>query len=164
MNATRTLTTCRAAKHMNGESVSRGDIGEAKFDVIAMSLGYVVSSPKNKDSPYDHILDNGDDLFRIQTKTSETVKETKAFGPSYFFSLGHSVDGEHNTPYAVGSFHYWVLHVADYDAWWVIPFTKLRGLRGVRMHPAPEHDEFREYRSAWHLFGRPDRALHIYRA
>lgn len=51
----------------------QGNIGEAAAILHFTKLGYVVSKPLYENSPYDLIVDDSGNIYRIQVKTTKNV-------------------------------------------------------------------------------------------
>ena len=58
-------------------TVSIGDIGEAMAIADFTKAGFVVSAPLSNNARYDLIIDNGEKIYRVQVKTTESVKDEK---------------------------------------------------------------------------------------
>lgn len=58
-------------------TVSIGDIGEAMAIADFTKAGFVVSAPLSNNARYDLIVDNGQKIYRVQVKTTESIKDDK---------------------------------------------------------------------------------------
>ena len=58
-------------------TVGIGDIGEAMAIVEFTQCGFVVSKPLSNNARYDLIVDKNNSLYRVQVKTTQSVKDGK---------------------------------------------------------------------------------------
>lgn len=58
-------------------TVGIGDIGEAMAIADFTKAGFVVSTPLSNNARYDLIIDNGQKIYRVQVKTTESIKDDK---------------------------------------------------------------------------------------
>ena len=56
---------------------TQGDNAELRFMLLSQELGYIISKPFGDNSKYDLIIDNGNDLEKIQIK-STSRKDTSS--------------------------------------------------------------------------------------
>ncbi len=122
-----------------------GDVTELAFAHRATELGFAVAKPYGDALRYDFILDAGGNLWRIQVKTTCTLR-----GRRYVVDLT-----KHGyRPYEADLV---AAHVVQSDAWYIIPVHALsaRPYIFLARDPAPSGDPYEKYREAWEQLWQP---------
>ena len=106
----------------------RGELGEIAFLQRASEKGLRVSRPFGDSDPYDFIVDNGNQRWRVQVKVTDT-RHSKG---SYSVKAGRRTyvkDGEEAifSPYLASEIDFLALHFAPDDMWFIIPIEALEG-------------------------------------
>jgi PD-(D/E)XK nuclease superfamily protein len=123
-----------------------GERSEAAFLHRASGLGFGVAKPWGDSLRYDFILDNGERLWRIQIKCTESIRaqayETRA---TYTTGKGRAV-------YTARDIDFLVVHVVPLDVWYVVPVAQCTPHPMLRFYPHREAKKMRleKYREAWH--------------
>jgi hypothetical protein len=123
-----------------------GERSEAAFLHRASGLGFGVAKPWGDSLRYDFILDNGERLWRIQIKCTESIRaqayETRA---TYTTGKGRAV-------YTARDIDFLVVHVVPLDVWYVVPVAECTPHPMLRFYPHRQAKKMRleKYREAWH--------------
>ncbi|MGA9979514.1 MAG: group I intron-associated PD-(D/E)XK endonuclease [Candidatus Sulfotelmatobacter sp.] len=123
-----------------------GERSEAAFLHRASGLGFGVAKPWGDSLRYDFILDNGERLWRIQIKCTESLRaqayETRA---TYTTGKGRAV-------YTARDIDFLVVHVVPLDVWYVVPVAQCTPQPMLRFYPHRQAKKMRleKYREAWH--------------
>jgi hypothetical protein len=129
-----------------------GERSEAAFLHKAASLGFGVAKPWGDSLRYDFILDNGQRLWRVQVKSTESIRaqayETRA---TYTTGKGRAV-------YTRADIDFLVAHVAPLDVWYILPVEVCTPAPMLRFYPHRTAKKMRlePYREAWHLLQSSD--------
>lgn len=120
-------------------SKALGLISEMRFELAATLKGFIVSSPPADNAPYDFILDNGRDLYRIQ------VKSTRDKDPlnRYHFNLK---TGNQDLAYNEDQVHFFALYIVSTDTFYIIPRSLLNGHKTVKIF---DNGKFEDYKEDW---------------
>ena len=112
----------------------QGDTAELKFMLINQELGYIISKPFGDNSKYDLIVDTGDELQRIQIK-STSRKDTSSGMDCYncLVCSGRKVKQK----YSDSDIDYVVIYVIPEDTWYKIPINEING-KTVKLYPHRE--------------------------
>jgi hypothetical protein len=103
-----------------------GCTGETLFAFRAMEEGFVVSQPMGDKSPYDFLIDNGEDILKVQVKSSRwNENEGTQKSPKYEFTLKHS---KRNTTYESHDFDFFGLVVIPRRIIWIVPQKAIDGV------------------------------------
>ncbi len=122
---------------------TKGEWVEMVFMVKAASLGLGVSQPFGDSQPYDMI---------VTTRSGRTVRvQLKSawgkVGARYNVRMWR-----HGEAYRRGELDYFVVYIPPEDAWYVIPFGKIRRVMlRLYAHRRKSRGEYEKYRNAWHL-------------
>jgi hypothetical protein len=103
-----------------------GCTGETLFAFRAMEEGFVVSQPMGDKSPYDFLIDNGEDILKVQVKSSRwNENEGTQKSPKYEFTLKHS---KRNTTYESHDVDFFGLVVIPRRIIWIVPQKAIDGV------------------------------------
>ena len=103
-----------------------GCTGETLFAFRAMEEGFVVSQPMGDKSPYDFLIDNGEDILKVQVKSSRwNENEGTQKSPKYEFTLKHS---KRNTTYESHDVDFFGLVVIPHRIIWIVPQKAIDGV------------------------------------
>jgi hypothetical protein len=131
-----------------------GERSEAAFLNRAAGLGFGVAKPWGDSLRYDFILDNGQRLWRVQVKATESIRaqayETRA---TYTVGKGRAV-------YTRDDVDFLAAHVVPLDIWYIIPVEVCTPAPMLRFYPHRTAKKMRlePYREAWHLLQSSDSA------
>ncbi len=123
-----------------------GERSEAAFLDRAIQRNFGVAKPWGDSRRYDFILDNGQRLFRIQVKCTESIRarayETRA---TYTTGKGRAV-------YTKKDIDFIAAHVVPLDIWYIIPVEVCTPAPMLRFYPHRKAKKMRlePYREAWH--------------
>ena len=115
-----------------------------------MEEGLVVSQPMGDNSPYDFLVDNGEDILKVQIKSSmwnehEGTQKT----PKYGFTLKHS---KQNTTYESHDVDFFGLVVIPLRSVWIVPQKAIDGITKVNVWPSGNSSgAMAAYREQWIL-------------
>jgi hypothetical protein len=122
-----------------------GERSEAAFLHRASALGFGVAKPWGDSLRYDFILDNGERLWRIQIKCTESIRaqayETRA---TYSIGKGRAVYTTHDTDFIAA-------HIVPLDIWYILPVEVCTPQPMLRFYPHRQAKKMRleKYRELW---------------
>jgi len=125
-----------------------GLMAELKFQVLAISKGLKVSAPVSPASRYDFIIDNGDDLLKVQVKSTKSKKKRKNT-LSYEAQL---TGGDKVTKYTEKEVDIFCIYLEELDIWYVLPSKKVAGIQYINLFPNSEESKYDVYKDGWDLF------------
>lgn len=119
-----------------------GAITVLEFAAECMRRGATVSQPIGDDSPYDLVIDNGHEMFRIQVRTA--WKHSDGSGKYYISTCARTPavskkSGKASSvakPFKVGDFDFFASKAGDY--WYVIDVRQQMPTSGVCVWPDRE--------------------------
>jgi hypothetical protein len=122
----------------------RGELAELQFALAAVRQGFDLAKPLGDSQPYDFIV-RGRCLWRVQVRSRHVRND---FG--YRVGLAH---GFNKRCYEDDAFDFLAVYLAPSDAWYIIPFEKVRGVKAFALYPETKNSRarFANYRDAWHL-------------
>jgi len=105
----------------------RGELGEIAFLHRASQEGLRVSRPFGDSEPYDFIVDNGEQRWRVQVKVTDTRHSKNSYsvkaGRRGYAKKGEAVF----SPYRPSEIDFLVLHFAPDNLWFILPIDALKG-------------------------------------
>jgi hypothetical protein len=122
-----------------------GERSEAAFLHRASALGFGVAKPWGDSLRYDFILDNGERLWRIQIKCTESIRaqayETRA---TYTIGKTRAVYTTHDTDFIAA-------HIVPLDIWYILPVEVCTPAPMLRFYPHRQAKKMRleKYRELW---------------
>jgi hypothetical protein len=122
-----------------------GERSEAAFLHRASTLGFGVAKPWGDSLRYDFILDNGERLWRIQIKCTESIRaqayETRA---TYSIGKGRAVYTNCDTDFIAA-------HIVPLDIWYILPVAVCSPQPMLRFYPHRQAKKMRleKYRELW---------------
>jgi PD-(D/E)XK endonuclease len=129
-----------------------GDLGESAFLHKATSLGFMVARPWRNIYCYDFIVEGGRNLWRVQVKTTTSMKNGL-----YKINLSR-IDNRVSRPYAESEIDFVAAYVMPEETWYLLPVREAVRHDGIGFRPKgfPRLDIWAHYREAWHLLRQPD--------
>lgn len=112
----------------------QGDNAELRFMLLNQELGYVVSKPFGDNSKYDLIVDTGDELQRVQVK-STSRKDTSSGADCYNCLVCSGVKSK--IKYSEKDIDYIAIYVIPENTWYKIPIQVING-KTVKLYPHRE--------------------------
>jgi PD-(D/E)XK endonuclease len=127
-----------------------GEAAEAAFLAKATSLGFGVAKTRGDSERYDFILDSGQNLWRIQVKSSRRFD-----GSRYIVKLKGAA------AYTAKEIDFIVVYIVPENLWYVIPISVAasRGQMYVSPH-GTRHFRHEKYREAWCQMACPRNETH----
>lgn len=127
---------------MQHQNAIIGDESELRFMAQAVARGLIVSKPFNESSPYDCIVDNGDERHRVQVKGTASHHST---APNRF-------DVGIGTGYSTQKTDFVAIHIQPLDVWYIIPVADINGITKITLRPQADNiSRFSQYEEAWYL-------------
>lgn len=128
-----------------------GVTGELLFAYRAMEEGLTVAQPLGDNSPYDFLVDNGEDILKVQIKSSEWNEHGNKPHKSakYGFTLKHS---KQDKTYESHDVDFFGLVVIPLRSIWIVPQKAVDGIRKVGVWPMGNSSgAMADYREQWIL-------------
>ena len=110
-----------------------------------------MAQPLGDNSPYDFLVDNGEDILKIQIKSSEwNEHENKPQkSPKYGFTLKHS---KQDKTYEAHDVDFFGLVVIPLRSIWIVPQKAIDGITKVNVYPIGNSSgAMADYREQWIL-------------
>jgi PD-(D/E)XK endonuclease len=129
-------------------SKQRGELAELAFMHKAAGLGFGVAKPWGDSQQYDFILSRGQQLWRVQ------VKSTWGVGGRGYQVNAHRKSGRQQIAYTSKEIDVLVAYIVPQAAWYVIPAEAVQGITILYLYPCGacrSPGRFEKYREAWHL-------------
>lgn len=122
----------------------QGDTTELRFMLLNNELGYIVSKPFGDNAKYDLIVDTGDELQRVQVKSTKR-KETSSGMDCYNCLVCSGSDSKQQ--YSDRDIDYIAIYVIPENAWYKIPVKEING-KTVKLYPhrKSQRDTYEKYR------------------
>jgi len=137
--ARRLATTCKR----------QGELSELAFVHKAASQGFGVARPYGDNERYDFIVDSGQRLWRVQVKSTASLRH----GMYRIAAIRH-LCGQTVT-YQASEVDFLAAHVIPEDAWFVLPIRAIGTRTVLTLSPSasvpPRPRLWDAYREAWHL-------------
>ncbi|MEE3282861.1 MAG: group I intron-associated PD-(D/E)XK endonuclease [Pseudomonadota bacterium] len=128
-----------------------GVTGELLFAYRAMEEGLTVAQPLGDNSPYDFLVDNGEDILKVQIKSSESNEhENKPHkSAKYGFTLKHS---KQDKIYEAHDVDFFGLVVIPLRSIWIVPQKAIDRITKVNVYPIGNSSGYMaDYREQWIL-------------
>jgi hypothetical protein len=142
----------KAAREGGRARGRQGELGEIAFMHKAASLGFALALPYGHLRRYDFIVDSGSNLWRVQVKTTTSMRDGL-----YKVSASRS-DNRVSRPYTESEIDFFVAYVVPEKTWYVLPVREVVGHKDIGFRPKGfrRRDPYAYYREAWHLLRQPD--------
>ncbi len=112
-----------------------GERSEAAFLHRAAALGFGVAKPWGDSLRCDFILDNGQRLWRVQVKCTETLR-ARAYQTRATYSLGKG-----RAVYTKKDIDFIAAHVVPLDLWYLVPVEICTPAPMLRFYPTAKRSE-----------------------
>jgi hypothetical protein len=125
-----------------------GEIAEAEFVAKAVSEGFVVAKPWGDSNPYDFIVNERRNFWRVQVKSAHVVGKD---GTCSF----RAHDGELRS-YSAEDIDALVAYAKPAEAWYVFPVRVVEGLKSLKLYPGSrkKRSKYERWREAWEVLRR----------
>ena len=126
---------------------NKGALAEYRFISTAISLDLRVIVPAVEGYPYDCVIDNGKDFYRIQVKyaskdkrrgnafTTMTQRRIKSSLPTY-------------RPYTAEEVDYYALYIWYIDTFYIIPYENVKG-NSISVSPTNPNNKYYRFKNNW---------------
>jgi len=121
----------------------RGEWAESVFIARAKEQGLAVSKPQGDSTSFDCVVGRPGKFAAVQVKSTIATLES---GKGYICSTCSS-----HKIYRAGAFDFLAAYVIPEDVWYIIPETKIRGMRSISLYPRSDDAKYEQYREAWDL-------------
>ena len=112
--------------------------------LLSMELGHIVSKPISENTRYDLIVDTGEELQRIQIKSTnrKVIKQN-----TYFYKCSFCYGRKHKQHYMANDIHYIAVYIFPENVWYKIPFDAIKGKTG-NFYPnlTPKSNKYERFR------------------
>ena len=127
-----------------------GDYAELKFMVLMTELGNAVSKPISNNYRYDFIVDYGNELSRVQ------VKSTRKLSPEGCYKINvSSVLRNGRIKYSKSQIDEFYVYIIDINEWYRIPIEEIDAGR-IRIYPDNESGKGKYFKYKLNERGRTD--------
>ena len=123
---------------------NQGDNAELRFMLFNHELGYIVSKPFGDNAKYDLIVDTGNNLERIQVKSTRR-KETSSGMDCYNCLVCSGAKSKEK--YSEKDIDYIAIYVIPENAWYKIPIKEIKG-KTIKLYPhrKSQRNTYEKYR------------------
>ena len=123
---------------------TQGDNTELRFMLLSQELGHIISKPFGDNSKYDLIIDNGNDLEKIQIKS--TSRKDTSSGMDCYNCLVCS-GSKQKEKYNEKDVDFIVIYVIPENTWYKIPVKEIKG-KTVKLYPhrQSQRNTYEKYR------------------
>ena len=123
---------------------TQGDNAELKFMLLSHELGHIISKPFGDNSKYDLIIDNGNDLEKVQIKS--TSRKDTSSGMDCYNCLVCS-GSKQKQKYNEKDVDFIVIYVIPENTWYKIPVKEIKG-KTVKLYPhrQSQRNTYEKYR------------------
>jgi len=125
----------------------KGILAELKFKQEAISRKLFTADPTYPQSRYDLILDNGNDMYRVQIKSTNMQKEKGGVTAFEVALLG----GNKTKKYTKNEVDFFGVYLDKFDVWYIIPFDAVADIKYLSLFPFSKNSKYEIYRNAWRL-------------
>jgi len=135
---------------MSQGNTDLGILSEAKFVYEAYRHGLTVLQPTTHCTPYDFVVDTGENLWKVQVKSTATLQNVGNKKNVYRVLPRH---GREHTKYE-GGFDFLACYVAPEDTWYLIPFSHING-GSICLYPhrsTGKETMYEVYKENWKIF------------
>ena len=108
----------------------RGEISEAALFLKAVTQGFAVAKPWGDNERYDLILDSGERLWRVQLKSTRTLR-----AGGYDVQPIYSIYGHGKRGYTPDQIDVLIVHIVPRDLWYVLPVAAYSPSKSLRFYP-----------------------------
>ena len=115
-----------------------GSIGESEFSTRCLRHGIAVNLPITHYSPYDALIDNGKDVYKIQVKTT-TQNDQKN---SYRFNCGKGSSSKNK--YTSKEVDFFALYILPLNRMYIVPIDEIK-TKTVRIYPDKNNHIYSKY-------------------
>ena len=119
----------------------RGEWAEMQFMARAAEYGLTATKPWGESRSYDFIVGRPGHFVTVQVKSTANASEG-----GYCCHVGSG-----SGSYAPEAFDFAAVYVVPDDVWYIIPETKIRGMRSISVYPRSDDAKYEQYREAWDL-------------
>jgi len=123
---------------------NQGEETELRFMLLSYEKGFIVSKPFGDNAKYDVIIDDGNQLERIQIKS--TSRKDKSGGMDCYSCLVCS-GRDSKEMYSKKDIDSIVIYVIPENTWYKIPVEEING-KTVKLYPhrTPKKQTYEKYR------------------
>lgn len=119
---------------------------ELRFNCEAVERGLMVSIPCGEQI-YDCIVDSGDNLFRVQVKSTSKERFDKKDKFRVLLTSGNA-----KRPYTSKEIDVFAIYIIPLKIWYFVPQSMVDGRIHLSMHPSSKTCPVSQYRDAWEIF------------
>jgi len=146
---------------MQSTTKRNGTLAEVLFTAEVVKRGMAVSLPVGENQHYDHIVDNGQRLIRIQVKASYTLSKRNCYQIATTSRTSRRIDGKRTSVVIRHLDGYDILaaYVGPRNAWYLIPADapEISTQQGIDLKPdipvgkRKRTVDYEKYRENWSL-------------
>lgn len=130
-----------------------GSIFEIDLAAKLLSMGYQISKPLVDSYSYDLIVDNTENLFKVQVKSIANVCVRKK-DKSKFFKVPLKKGSKIKTSYQPNEVDIFAIYIVSLSCWYFLPYSILESKRAVTLFPHVENskEKYRKYLNFFDVF------------
>jgi hypothetical protein len=125
-----------------------GDIGEITFMLRAKQNGFTVLTPYSSHSPYDIAIDNGQNIIKVQVKSTTTniTKDGKNYENAFKVVIGRGRSKKDR--YERKDVDVFAVYIARIDKFYIIPFDDVK-TKLLNFYPTNPQHHLNKYLERW---------------
>lgn len=126
-----------------------GFLYEQEFTVKAMRYGLNVLVP-TYETQYDRVIDNGENLLKVQVKASRFIKVKRRNHITYEVTMGKG--SKVKKMYKPNEVDFFAVYIVQERVWYIFPYDVINS---VKISLSPNGDsKYNKYINAWHLLSK----------
>lgn len=131
----------------NGDKMTNNDMGniaESNFILKATKKNLNVSTPVVGEHRYDFIIDNGNELFKVQVKSTFSYDQIQDR-----YSVNISYGNNPKKAYTKTDIDYFAIYINNQNSWYIIPIEDIDSKK-VNLYPHRKNNGIYErYKDNW---------------
>jgi len=126
---------------------NKGALAEYRFISTAISLDLRVIVPAVEGYPYDCVIDNGNNFYRIQVKyASKDKRRNTAFTTMTHRRIKSSIPTYRK--YTAQEVDFYAIYIWYIDTFYIIPYEKVAG-NSITVSPKNPNNKYDSYKNNW---------------
>jgi len=125
-----------------------GNKAEAKFISEAVGRGLIISKPVVSEEKYDYIVDNGNELLKVQVKSTYRFDEQDSR-----YKINTNYGGGNKKLYTNKDIDFFAIYIAECDVWYFISIEDI-STKTINVYPHRKNNGTLErFKNNWELIG-----------
>lgn len=135
---------------MSKDARKTGLIGEIAFCLKAEKFGFNVSTPLSDALPYDVLVDNGNQILKVQIKSTSQSFTIDKGKPNYNLFKFFVARSAGKKSYVKNEVDFFALYLIPYNIFFIVPFKEVK-TKSVRVYLNNKKHKMHQFRENWLL-------------